>query len=141
MRNRASRMLGVLAVTLAAAVVVGSAAAAEHPNDRAGVLGVGGVSASDGGDRVVIPNDRGGLLGVGSIEAQALAGMPAQPDDRGGLRRSGAAVTEAQSVKAPAGDGFQWADAAFGAAAALGIVLLGIAGVGALRRAEVSTNP
>ena len=39
-------MIGALVLTLAAAAVLVGAAQAEHPNDRAGALGVGGVAAT-----------------------------------------------------------------------------------------------
>jgi hypothetical protein len=130
MKAQAQRMIGALVLTLATAAVVVGAAQAEHPNDRAGMLGVGGVAASEAADQAVIPNDRGGMLGVGGIESPGLQSTPVRPDDRGGLRGPGTVSTEVATqmptVTIASGDGFQWGDAAFGAAAALGFVLLGM---------------
>jgi hypothetical protein len=155
MKAQAQRMVGVFALTLAAAAVMAGAAQAEHPNDRAGMLGVGGVAASqttlspdwferavarDVGDRAVIPNDRGGMLGVGGIESQALQqSAPIVGDDRSGLYGPGIVSAEVPSVTTASDDGFQWGDAGFGAAAALGMVLLGMAAALAIRhRSRVS---
>ncbi len=176
MKAQAQRMIGALVLTLATAAVLVGAAQAEHPNDRAGVLGVGGVAATQAAvvpdwieravaaralmdntqaavapdwieravaraqaDRVVLPNDRAGMLGVGGIASSSQPVVPdwieraalraatdVRPDDRGGLRGPGMVPTEAPAVTTASGDGFRWGDAAFGAAGALGLVLLGM---------------
>jgi hypothetical protein len=127
MKRQTQRSIGALALALAAAAAVVGAAQAGHPSDRAGMLGVGGVAAEVAGDAAVVPNDRGGMLGVGSIESPSPVAHQ-RPDDRAGLHGPGMVVT-AGSTQAPSvtvtNDGFRWGDAAFGAAAALGIVLLG----------------
>ena len=135
-------------VLLLAAVLAGSALA-ERPDDRAGPLGVGGVSATTTLERAVRPDDRPGLLGVGSIEGQSLTSTarpddrdvrigggaldselrsaPIRPDDRAGVRGPGARVATA-SVAASTGDPFEWGDAFLGAGTAFGLLML----VGAL---------
>ena len=196
MKAQAQRMIVALALAVAAATALAGAAQAEHPNDRAGVLGVGGIAATQtvaspdwieraaaraladntqtvaspdwieraaaraladntqaiaspdwieraaaralSGD-VVVPNDRRGRLGVGAVESSSQAVAPdwferaalrgateARPDDRGGLRGPGMVPTETPTVTTDTGDGFRWGDAAFGAVAALGLVLLGV---------------
>ncbi len=126
------RLIGALVLTLVTTVVMVGPAQAQHPNDRGGMLGIGGIAA-DGGVRAVLPNDRAGMLGIGGIERQALQLASVRPDDRGSLRGPGAVAT-ASSVAAVADDGFQWRDAGFEAAAVFGIVLLGIVGALTLRQ-------
>ena len=46
MKAQAQRMIVALVVAVAAATALAGAAQAEHPNDRAGVLGVGGIAAT-----------------------------------------------------------------------------------------------
>jgi hypothetical protein len=126
------RFIGALVLSLATTVVMVGPAQAQHPNDRGGMLGIGG--AADGADgRAVIPNDRAGKLGIGGIESQTLQLASVRPDDRGSLRGPGAVAT-ASTVTAVADDGFQWRDAGFEAAAAFGIALLGIVGALTLRQ-------
>jgi hypothetical protein len=127
------RLIGAFVLSLVAAVVVVGSAQAQHPNDRGGMLGVGGIAAEGAADHAVIPNDRAGMLGVGGIEREALQSAAVRPDDRGGLRGPGAVAT-AEPIAAVIEDGFQWRDAAFGAAAAVGIALLGIVGALTLRQ-------
>jgi hypothetical protein len=130
--NAHQRLIGALVLSLATTVVMVGPAHAQHPNDRGGMLGIGG--AADGvGGRAVIPNDRAGKLGIGGVESQTLQLASVRPDDRGSLRGPGAVAT-ASSVAAVADDGFQWRDAGFEAAAAFGIVLLGIGGALTLRQ-------
>ena len=111
------RMCGTLVLAFVVAAGFAGAAAAEHPNDRAGALGVGGIAASVAQRHAVIPNDRGGRLGIGAIETPAAAATPT------------ASVPAAAS-----GEGFRWGDAAVGAATALGVVLLGLVGFLAARQ-------
>ncbi len=125
MKAQAQRMIGTLVLTIAAAAILVGTAQAEHPNDRAGALGVGGVWASQNvtgpdaferaaakaiADAAVLPNDRAGKLGVGGVESTSQAVRAATP---------------APTVTTVSGDGFQWGDAAFGAVGALGLVVLG----------------
>ena len=109
--------MGALALTIVTAAVLVGSAQAGHPNDRAGMLGVGGVAVEQGtgavDDQAIRPNDRPGMLGVGGIEPVRDTGV--------------------RAVTTSSADGFQWGDAAFGAAAAFGFVLLGAAGALAIR--------
>ncbi len=79
------------------------------------------------------------MLGVGAIESSSQPVIPdwferaalreattVRPDDRGGMRGPGMVPTEVPTATAASGDGFQWGDAVFGAAAALGMVLFGM---------------
>jgi hypothetical protein len=127
------RLIGAFVLSLVTAVVIVGTAQAQHPNDRGGMLGVGGIAAEGVADHAVIPNDRAGMLGVGGIDRETLQTASVRPDDRGGLRGPGAVAT-AQHIAAVIDDGFQWRDAAFGAAAAFGIALLGIVGALTLRQ-------
>ena len=86
----------------------------------------------------VLPNDRAGMLGVGGIEPSSQPAVsdaferavlreatPVRPDDRGGPRGPGTVLTGVPTATTASDDGFQWDDAAFGAAAVLGFALLG----------------
>ena len=94
------------------------------------------VALAGGAQAATRPDDRGGSIGVGAT--QAVVAMPdvferadlresrdlVRPDDRAGTRGPGSAPfssTIATSVDGSRG----WDDALFGAAAVLGIVLLG----------------
>ena len=117
---------------LASVVIVGAAqATASAPPDwfeRAAARGAAGS---------VIPNDRGGMQGVGGIvaaqqpapdwferAANRNAAPLVNPDDRGGVGPGSIGLATSSSVSV-ASDGFAWADAAFGAAGALGVVVVG----------------
>lgn len=144
MKVQAQRMIGTLVLALATAAVAIGTAQAEGPDDRAGMLGVGAVTAAQGTvapdwferaaaralvDDVVLPNDRAGLLGVGAVSNSTQA---AAPDwfERGALR----ATTAVPRGDAPAvDDGFQWGNAAFGAGAVSGLLLLAAAGALTIR--------
>jgi hypothetical protein len=126
------RLIGALVLSFATTVVMVGPAHAQHPNDRGGLLGIGGAAKGVDG-RAAIPNDRAGMLGIGGIERQTLQLASVRPDDRGSLRGPGAVAT-APTVAAIADDGFQWRDAGFEAAAAFGIVLLGLVGALTLRQ-------
>lgn len=103
--SRRTTLTGVAALALA---VSGSAAAADRPDDRAGPLGVGGVAIERTGgtaaDVAARPDDRAAARGPGAVGL--IASAPAT-----------AAVVEASS-------GFDWADAAIGAAGGIAAVLL-----------------
>jgi hypothetical protein len=100
---------------LAQQVGVGAASSgvieqSSHPNDRRGMLGVGGVFAGSGPDA--------------SELAVLRDDAPVRPDDRSGIRGPGIAPSEAPAVTLVSAGGFQWEDAAFGAGAAFGLVLV-----------------
>jgi hypothetical protein len=135
-------MIAALTLTLAlSAVVIGSAQAADRPDNRAGIRGIGSQStdASDVFTRAVArahaapvrPDDRAGLRGVGTprtstpvahadvFERAVLrhnASIALRPDDSAGLRRA--------ALASNARAGFHWADAGFGAAATLALILI-----------------
>jgi hypothetical protein len=153
MRVRVQHLPRAIAAALVAAAVLAGTAQADRPDDRARMLGVGAISSAVATpdvferaairamrDGVVRPDDRPGLRGVGGIasvpavpdafeRAVLRLAMPVRPNDRGGLQGPGSVATGVPSVTSVS-DGFQWSDAAFGAAAAFGFVLL--AGAAAL---------
>jgi hypothetical protein len=100
------------------------------------VLGAGTATAADG----IRPDDKAGRIGVGAIAEPQLVERAdvVRPDDRA-WRGVGPVptieLTERPSVR---GDGFDWADAAIGAAAALAVGLLAGASALALRRHRVA---
>jgi hypothetical protein len=118
MKAKAHRIVGLVGAGLATAVVLaGSAQAADRPDDRGGLLGVGAAQAVTPASDVI---DR-------AVQRQAVAATaPVRvPDalDRAVFRESAAAV---QPPVTSTSDGeFAWGDAFFGAAVALFIVLLG----------------
>jgi hypothetical protein len=123
MKVHAQRMLAVLGVTVISALVtLAGAQAGSRPDDRAGTLGVG-----TGSRAVVVPD---------AFERAVLRHpAPARPDDRAGAR----GVPSPAAAHAPAGSGtadseFRWNGAAFGAAIALVIVVLGGAATLTMRR-------
>jgi hypothetical protein len=95
------------------------AAGAERPDDRAGPLGVGAAQAlaSTGaadGSTVLRPDDRATLRGPGAVDSTVVVATP--------------------GTIAAAADGFDWTDAAIGAAGAIAVmVLAGALGVAAVR--------
>ena len=144
MKAQAQRMIGTLVLALATGAVAVGTAQADRPDDRAGMLGVGGTAvvsstvspdwleraaARELAHDVVLPNDRAGLLGVGAVSASTQA--PASDwFERAALR----ATTAAPLGDVPAvDDGFQWGDAAFGAGAVSGLILLAAAGALTIR--------
>jgi hypothetical protein len=125
MKSKAHRIVGLVGPGLAAAVVLaGSVQAAERPDDRAGLLGVGAAQAvtatPDAVDRAVLRH------------AAEAAPVPV-PDalDRAVFRETAALAQP--SVTSTSDGGFEWGDAFFGAVVALFIVLLGGATALAIR--------
>jgi hypothetical protein len=96
-----------------------------HPNDEAGMLGVGAIAAAS--DRGAIrPDDRGTARGPGSLSIGVQTGTAVSPDDRGGAKGPGAVSSSSPvTLSAPAadGDGFPWTTASTGA------LLLALAGL------------
>jgi hypothetical protein len=107
------RRIAVLVVTLAAAVAMVGSARAEHPGDRAGMLGVGAVERASHEAAAVRPDDRDGLHGPGSVSV----GDP-EP---------------ALAVLADSSGGWRWADATSWGAVAAGLLVLGALVVGVRR--------
>jgi hypothetical protein len=133
MKAKAHRMLGTLGLALAgAAVLAGGAQAAERPDDRGGLIGVGGAqvvaATPDVFERAVLRSAAANP--VPDVFERAVlreSRSAVRPDDRAGARGRGNFATAVPSVAAPAADGFRWDDAFLGAAAMLGFVLLGAA--------------
>jgi hypothetical protein len=121
------RMIAALAVALSfSAVLVGSTQAADRPDNRSGVRGIDSqnTGTSDVFTRAV---------------ARAHAVRAVRPDDRAGLRGSGAAVAGPAPLATTVSTGFHWADAGFGAAAALALVFI-LAGLVAARASQRRTQ-
>jgi hypothetical protein len=117
MKAKAHRIVGLVGAGLATAVVLaGSAQAADRPDDRGGLLGVGGAQAV-----TVAPDavDRAVLRHAAEVAPVRV------PDalDRAVFRET-AALVQPSVTSAPDG-GFEWGDAFFGAVVALFVVLLG----------------
>jgi hypothetical protein len=142
MKVQAHRLIVALSLALAASAIVVSGAQADRPDDRAGLLGVG-LASSTVGEQPSHPNDRAGMLGVGGLTTASVpdafggAGLrheaPVRPDDRDGIRGPGLVQADIPSVTAISDDGFQWGDAAFGAGAAFGLVLLAAGATATIR--------
>jgi hypothetical protein len=127
---RSVRMLMVAVGTAGALVPI--AQASEKPNDRAGLLGVGGVAGSiatpDAFERAV--GRHNASIAPDAFEravAIHVASSPPRPDDRAGARGSGAISPVTRAPGSSAADGFQWTDASMGAGAMLGALLLAAA--------------
>jgi hypothetical protein len=124
MNVQRQRFVGVLTAAVIGAAMTVSAAQA-RPDDRGGLLGVGGAT-SEQTDR---PDDRPGLLGVGGavpasqVEQQAAV----RPDDRGELRGPG--TTPPATVFSPAvtDDGVQWGSVEIATGVALLMAVLAAA--------------
>ena len=127
---RISKVLGVAVAS--AAVLATGAPAADRPDDRAGMLGVGAtqvVVVPDAFERAVLRSTE--LAAPDAFERAVLRASDAgpRPDDRAGARGPGAMPsTVASGTAARADDGFAWGDAFVGGAAGvLSILLLGTA--------------
>ena len=137
---KAHRIVVRFAVGIAvAAVLAGGAQAAERPDDRGGMIGVGAAqvveSPPDAFERAVLRGTAANPLPDVFDRAVLRESRSAlRPDDRAGARGPGIFPTALPSVAASSGDGFRWDDALFGAAAMLGVVLLGAAATLTLRR-------
>ena len=124
-----NRILRSVGLGIAAAVLVGGAQAAERPDDRAGMIGVGAAqvveAAPDAFERAVLR--RASTAPPDAFERAVLrqATVAVRPDDRAGARGPGAvAPTPSQSANATE-PGFGWSNAVLGAAGILGVLLLG----------------
>jgi hypothetical protein len=141
MKATAHRFLGALGFALTAtALLAGAAQAAERPDDRGGMIGVGaaqvGSAAPDAFERAVLRNAAAKQVPDAferavQRESQTVA---VRPDDRAGARGPGIVPTALPTVTASSSEGFSWDDAFMGAAAMLGVVLLGAAATLTLRR-------
>jgi hypothetical protein len=155
MKAQIQRLLGAVSVGLTVTALLAGGAQADRPDDRAGRLGVGGASSAFTpptdvferaaaraiGDRSIRPDEGSGLRSVGGVASVSVVPdaferavlrleTSPRPDDRAGLHGPGSIATQLPAATPVSADGFEWGDAAFGAAAALGFVLL--AGAAAL---------
>jgi hypothetical protein len=129
--------LMMVAASLALGVGVVAAQGGTRPDDRTN-HGVGSIGAAgSSGVGVVRPDDRA-THGPGALSADTVT-QPVRPDDRA-WRGIGPAPSSAVSDTPTSRDGFDWADAGFGALAAfgLGLLLVGVSVV-VLRRQRVAS--
>lgn len=113
-----SRIVSTSILTLVVAALLAPAALAERPDDRAGLIGVGGaVAASSASDR---PDDSAAVRGPGAFASTIETSV--RPDDRVGVRGPGLAPTVVLT-QTPS-SGFDWGDAGIGALGAFGLALL-----------------
>jgi hypothetical protein len=131
------RSIGTIVLAFGAAALFAASAQADRPDDRAGMLGLGGAS---GAAVSVRPDDRAGTRGIGAVEASQpeivpdvvarlvatrVDGAPGRPDDRAGARGPGIVFPKAPlGTVTVSADAFEWADATIGAAATLSVILL-----------------
>jgi hypothetical protein len=121
MTVQVQRIVRAIVLALAAAAIVAAGAQATRPDDRVRQLGV-----PDAIERAV--NTK--LAAVPDAVERAvnikLALAPVRPDDRAGVRDPAPVQGEAQApASAASSPGFQWADAAVGAGATIGVFMLG----------------
>ena len=129
---KALRISKVFGVALASAAVLATgASAADRPDDRAGMLGVGAaqvVVVPDAFERAVLRRTVFAPPDAFERAVLRVSNAGPRPDDRAGARGPGAMPSTVASVAAArANDGFAWGDAFVGAAGALSILLLGTA--------------
>ena len=131
MKVQAQRTTAAIVAALAAAMMLAGGAQAARPDDRAGEIGVGGATP-DAFERAV--NAR--LGGVpDAFERAVNAKVAAMPDAFERAVNARLVPTGGTEVSAPDGaDGFQWADAALGAAVTIGVLMLGVALLATVRR-------
>ena len=134
MKARAHQIVAVLGTALAGAVLLaGAAQAAERPDDRGGMIGVGAAEVvpapPDAFERAVLrsaaANPVPDVFERAVLRESRVAAV--RPDDRAGARGPGSVPTALPTVETTSDDGFRWDDAFLGAAVMSGIVLLGAA--------------
>jgi hypothetical protein len=166
MKARHQQIIATLTLALAfSAVLIGSAQAADRPDNRAGIRGIGSQSTdlSDVFTRAVArahsvlglrPDDRAGLRGAGMTPSTPVAlsdvferavlrhnaSTAVRPDDRAGPRGAGTEVADNAPIATAASAGFHWADAGFGAAATLALILV-LAGLALARANHQRSHP
>ena len=133
MNGRTHRIVVLFGLAVACAVALaGGAQAANRPDDRGGSIGVGATQADV---------DLRAALARAELRNAASAPMPdvferavlresrnlVRPDDRAGVRGPGSTPVSS-TIATPVEDSRGWSDALFGAAAVLGLVLLGCVG-------------
>jgi hypothetical protein len=166
MNGRTQQIIATLTTAVAlAAVLIGSAQAADRPDNRAGIRGIDSQNAggSDVFSRAVAraqavqtvrPDDRAGPRRAGTTRSAPTApsdvferavlrhnaSTATRPDDRPGLRGTGTEIADHAAIATTTSAGFQWADAGFGAAAALALVLV-LAGLAVARASHQRSHP
>jgi hypothetical protein len=129
-----SAVVGVLAP------IAGATSQSGRPDDRAGLIGVGAAQTEAQPTPDLIERAAARIVSAQPdlIERAALrsTAQSLRPDDRAGARGRGALTAVSLTAVPRTDDGFAWNDAAVGAVAMLGIVLLGAAATFAIRRRE-----
>jgi hypothetical protein len=137
MKVRMVRVLGAVGSALAAAALLaGGAWAADRPDDRGGLIGVGGaavVAPTGVFERAVQRhlNAKGSKIVIPDVFERAVVRARAdvvRPDDRGGVRGPGVLGTSGPSSgDTSRGSGIAWSGAALGATAGtFGVIVLGV---------------
>jgi hypothetical protein len=158
MQARPHKLIAALTMAVAlSAILIASAQAADRPDNRAGIRGIGSHSTdlSDVFTRAVArahavqavrPDDRAGLHGVGTSPVSTVAltdvfdravlrhnaSTATRPDDRAGFRGMGTTLAVPSPLGTTVSAGFHWTDAGYGAAAALALIVV-LAGLAAAR--------
>lgn len=133
---KAKTLAGIVSLAMTgAALAAGAGQAAERPDDRAGLLGVGGAQAvtvaPDAFERAAGRLAATGALPDAFERAVAReAGVVLRPDDRAGARGPGLVPVTLAVTPATSDAGGRWEDVLVGAAGMLAAVLL--AGAAAL---------
>jgi hypothetical protein len=128
MIHRIQTVLGTAgAVFLGAALLTGSVQAADRPDDRGGMLGVGGVATATADPSGVFERAVARHVGATLPDPLAQKAGSVRPDDRAGVRGPG---TVATADVEEAGSGFAWSEAAFGATVAF-VLCLALGGLAA----------
>jgi uncharacterized iron-regulated membrane protein len=143
-------LTGLIGVAALALLVPSLGLGAIRPDDRSGPLGAAPATYTGSYDDVfmravarheaastsaVRPDDRSGPLGVGSIVSQPTTVAQIRPDDRSGPLGAQPITTASRTVSASlpttssSSDGFQWRDAALGAAGMLAICMVALGAV------------
>jgi hypothetical protein len=126
MKNSTMGRIGAPALVVVASLAFAlPAPGAVRPDDRAGLHGVSGASAS----AQLRPDDRSGFRGIGVTDSAAL-----RPDDRAGLRGTHPLAVAPAFASLHPDNGFDWAAAGAGAGSATALMLLLIGAALILRR-------
>ncbi len=125
------RILRSVGLGIAAAVLVGGAQAAERPDDRAGMIGVGAAQVveapPDAFERAVLRHASTAPPDAFERAVVRQATVAVRPDDRAVARGPGAVAPTLSPSADPTEPNLGWSDAFLGAAGILGVLLLGAA--------------
>ena len=131
------RILRSVGLGIAAAVLVGGAQAAERPDDRAGMIGVGAAQVveapPDAFERAVLRHASTAPPDAFERAVVRQATVAVRPDDRAVARGPGAVAPTLSPSADPTEPNLGWSDAFLGAAGILGVLLLGAAATLAIR--------